>query len=321
MGLNSYVYSVLDVYKSLSTPGKLLVFCSLFLLVIAYFNSIYNNNKEGFSSKDKSEFVFKDGDNIFDEFYANIYDYLVYNNVKNEYEIGQIINSTTPTEESVILDIGSATGHHVNDLSKKGYNVMGIDNSSAMIKRAKSKFPKCKFVEGDVQNSTQFSSSKFTHILCLYFTLYYIKNKERFFENCFEWLQPGGYLVVHLVDRERFNPIFQSSNTALLMSPQKVTETRIKTSSMTLDDFKYESSFKLDSQSQSSSHSFATIVEKFKNNDTGKVFRKQEHQMYMEKEEDILNIAKSCGFIIQGKIDMSDSGYEYHTLYILVKPN
>jgi len=319
MGLNSYVFSVLNVYNSLSTPGKMLVFCSLFLIVIAYFKPVNNkDNKEGFSSnsnKDKSEFVFKEGDDIFDDFYVKIYDYLSFNEVKNDYEIGQIVDKTLLTEESVILDIGSGSGNHVNELTKKGFNVLGVDNSESMVKRARGKYPKCEFVEGDAQNSSQFQSSQFTHILCLYFTLYYMKNKRQFFDNCFEWLQPGGYLVVHLVDREKFNPIFQSVNTVMLLSPQKMVDSRITTSAMTLDDFKYESSFKLDNQSSS-----YKIIEKFKNK-SDKVFRKQEHQLYMELEEDILNIAKNSGFIVQGKIDMVDSGYEYNTLYILVKPN
>ena len=42
--------------------------------------------------------------------------------------------------------------------------------------------------------------------------------------------------------------------------------------------------------------------------------------MYMEPENDILNIAKQSGFIIADKIDLIKVGYEYQYLYIFQKP-
>ena len=58
----------------------------------------------------------------------------------------------------------------------------------------------------------------------------------------------------------------------------------------------------------------------FKNKDTDHTFRKNEHILYMDSEDDILTMAKNVGFIVQGKIDMIKSGYEYNYLYILEKP-
>ena len=42
------------------------------------------------------------------------------------------------------------------------------------------------------------------HVTCLYFTIYYIKDKENF-SNCFYWLKPGGVLLLHLVDVNKFD--------------------------------------------------------------------------------------------------------------------
>ena len=42
-------------------------------------------------------------------------------------EVGEIVNKTTPTSQSKILDIGSGTGHHVSYLGAKGLDVLGID--------------------------------------------------------------------------------------------------------------------------------------------------------------------------------------------------
>ena len=54
---------------------------------------------------------------IFDPFYTSIYDDLVYDQVKNEYEIGEIVRITKPTTQSIILVLGSRTGRFVKDLA------------------------------------------------------------------------------------------------------------------------------------------------------------------------------------------------------------
>jgi SAM-dependent methyltransferase len=266
---------------------------------------------EGFDSND---FLFIEGDKVYDEFYVNIYDQLLFNGLKNNYEVGQIMATTSPTVKSVILDIGSATGHHVNQFMEKGIqNITGIDTSSAMIQKAKENYPKGKFILGSALDTVQFHPDTFTHILCLYFTIYYMQDKTQFFRNCFQWLMPGGYLVVHLVDPKQFDPIIPPANPLLIFTPQRYAEKRITTSNVTFDNFKYKSDFVMN-------ESNCKFVEKFENKKTGKVFRKQEHIIFMEPENEILQLAQEIGFIAHGKIDLIKSGYEYNSLYILLKP-
>jgi hypothetical protein len=50
-----------------------------------------------------------------------------------------------------------------------------------------------------VDDTTIFERAKFTHIVCLYMTIYEISDKMRFFRNAFYGLQPDGFLVLHLV--------------------------------------------------------------------------------------------------------------------------
>jgi hypothetical protein len=64
----------------------------------------------------------------------------------------------------------------------------------------------------------------------------------------------------------------------------------------------------------------AKFIEKFENKDNGKVFRKNEHFMYMEPVDNILSLAQEAGFIVLQKIDLIKSGYEYNMLYVLSKP-
>ena len=306
--------SISTIYKKSSTWGKVLFFVILLLIAVAIFKTGGNKSgKEGFEQTDK--FMFKTGTEVYDDFYTDIYDSLVFSNLKDDYEVGQIVNATKPTQESIILDVGSGTGHHVGLLNKKGYKAIGLDNSLSMIEKAKENYPDYDFVQGDVLNAMQFQPQSFTHILCLYFTLYYIKDKVQFFNNCMNWLMPGGSLVVHIVNRDMFDPILPPANPLVMLTPQRYAKKRITNSNVTFQDFKYNADFNLDNGKNS-----AKFVEKFKNKEDGKVFRKQEHEMYMESEQDILTIAKNAGFIVQGKIDLIKVGYEYQYLYIFKKP-
>jgi len=306
--------SITKIYSKLSNFGKILIFIALLLIIVVFFKSIEipGLNKEGFQSQEK--FLFKTGVDVYDDFYANIYDYLVFNNIKDAYEVGEIINNTNASETSVILDIGCGTGHHVGLLSEKNLKVIGVDISPSMIETARKNYPGLNFKVSNALDNTQFNHNMFTHILCLYFTIYYFPDKRIFFDNCMDWLMPGGCLVVHLVNRDKFDPILPPGNPLYIVSPQKYAKERITTTKITFNDFIYNSDFKLNKDAN-----IATFDEKFKFND-GNV-RKQEQKLYMEDEQDILTIAQQCGFILQGKIDLVKCAYEYQYLYILVKPS
>ena len=237
--------SISKTYNKLSNWGKLLIFIVLFLIVYMVFKNIRKERTsvEGFTTY-QNDFLFKDGKTeIYDDFYVNIYDQLVFNGIKNEYEITQIVNNTKPDERSIILDIGSGTGHHVASLAEKNFKVIGIDKSSDMVDKATEMYPDLNFMQGDVSDALAFHPESFTHILCLYFTIYYMKNKQQFFKNCMNWLMGGGYLVVHLVDKYMFDTVIPPANPLLLLTPQRYAEKRITQSKVTFDDFKYSSNF------------------------------------------------------------------------------
>jgi len=300
--------SIIKTYNKLSTWGKLLLIIVILLIAIVFFKK---NNLEGF--RENGNFQFKTGEGVYDDFYVNIYDELFYNNLRDNYEVGNIINTTYPDSHSVILDIGCGTGHIVNEFGSKNYNIMGIDKSIEMINKAQELYPEYRFELKDALNAYNFNNETFTHITCLYYTIYYMKDKYLFFNNCFKWLLPNGSLVIHLVDREMFDPILNAANPLIMLSPQRYAKDRITTSSITFDDFKYKSDFKLDKNNDT-----AVFSEKFEFKNSNKT-RKNEHILYMEPDTDILEIAKSVGFLIKGKIDLIKTGYEYNYLYILKK--
>ena len=91
--MNNSIKSISNIYKKMSNFGKLLLFVTLFLILVIFFNSMkIPTNREGYQQNDM--FLFKSGYDIYDKFYVDVYDQLVFNNIKDDYEIGEIINKT-----------------------------------------------------------------------------------------------------------------------------------------------------------------------------------------------------------------------------------
>lgn len=295
--------------QSIWTKTAIVMGIILVILMIVNKSAVY---KEGFVQREK--YILKRGAEIYDDFYSSIYDELVYDNVKNDFEVGEITRLVKPTQRSRVLDIGSGNGHHVKLLEKSGYKVEGVDKSAAMVKSAKNKYPNCKFKQGDVLESMLYPKNNFTTITCLYFTIYYINDKQLFLQNCYNWLMPGGYLVLHLVNRDKFDPILNAADPLHLVSAQKYAKKRITNSLVKFKDFQYKANFELDK-----SKNLAEFDETFKDDTTGHV-RQNKHKLHMETQKHILGIAKNIGFVLQGKVDMVTTQYQYQYLYLLYKP-
>ena len=235
---------------------------------------------------------------------------------KNAFEINNIVKTTKLPSQSAVLDIGSGTGHHVALLNEGDFDAIGLDLSPAMVKKAKKNFPTNKFLIGDAMNGSYFSPNKFSLITCLYFTIYYFKDKQQLFQNCIHWLQPGGHFVIHLVDKHTFDPILPPANPFIIVSPQKYADKRITSSEVKFDSHHYTSNFKLDTDNDNQ----AIMHESFKNKLDGSL-RKHEHKLYLETQKHILNLARNVGFEFISKIDMAKCQYDNQFMYIFKKPN
>jgi ubiquinone/menaquinone biosynthesis C-methylase UbiE len=188
-----------------------------------------------------------------------------------------------------------------------------------MVKKAQETYPDLKFQVADALNSTLFQEESFTHITCFYFTLYYMQNKKLFFENCMRWLTPGGFLAVHIVNRDKFDPIVPAGNPFNIVSPQKYAKKRITSTTVKFDEFEYKSNFVIKDTIESADEPNALMKETFKTFKNGNV-RQNEHKLYMLTQAEILDIAKSVGFLIESKINLLDCQYDSQYIYILQKP-
>ena len=302
----------------------ILIICFIIVFSIKFYKAY--TNKEGFVETQRlakgDSFIKKTDDDIFDDFYVNMYDDLVYNMAKNNYEIQKIFESDTPNKQHKILDIGCSTGHHVHLLNQNQSSVsaIGIDKSPAMIQKAKKNYPNLNFKLCDALNTMAFPDETFTHITCLYFTIYYMKDKKLFLENCFNWLEPGGVLILHLVDMHKFDPIIPIVD--VKNYKYDVTKDRQTDSNVNFETLDYKSSFNIDKSIDANSLNLdrpnAVFRETIKLK-TPKSVRINEHNLYMSTQNSILGLAKDTGFSLQSQTEMQEVQYDYNYLYILQK--
>ena len=304
---------ITKIYKKLNKSSmwtKVLLFLSVLLITLLITKT--KSNIEGFTQS--RDFILKTNDNLYDDFYCQIYDEILYDKTKNDFELREITRLYKDEMKSV-LDVGSGTGRHVKSFSNMKIKAKGIDKSESMVKYSKQQYPGLDIQKADVMNNIIFSPSSFTHITCFYFTIYYIEDKGTFFSNCYNWLAPGGKLIIHMVNRDMFDPMLNLSVPVKIVSPQKHAKERLTKSVVKFNDFQYKSNFLLDKENNK-----ATFNETMKDDATGNV-RKNVHTLYMDTQKNILSLAKSVGFILEGKFDMIKCQYDYQYLYILKKPD
>lgn len=280
-----------------------------------------NPYAEGFVQMQK--FILKRDADSYDEFYAHIYDKIHLPEDRCKTELKLILEATSADETSVFLDVGSGTGETLKTLNDVGARCFGIDKSEAMVETAKSKCASGAdpseseanigaIKNADVLDSMNYDRQTFSHILCLYYTIYEIENKAKFFQNCRYWLKNGGVLVVHLVDKHKFNTVMPAAHPEYIDNPQKYVSDRITKSSVNFIDFVYDSKYDIKDGPVS------TIMETFTDTATQKI-RQNERQLFMESEDAILKTALNNGFSLHGKINLEPvNSDEHQSLYLLI---
>jgi len=277
---------------------------AVFVLIFKYFSDNVIS-KEGFVQLEK--FLLKKDGNSYDEFYAQVYDKI--HSPDSKKELAEILKITGADKNSAFLDVGSGTGCTLLALADSGAKCIGIDKSEAMVTVAKEKCgPLIK--HGDVTEPIQFTRNQFTHILCLNQTIYEIEDKHAFFTNCRYWLRNGGALVLHLVDKNRFNTVV--GRPFLLDNPQKYVKERITKSETDFGNFTYFAKYDIRQKGAS------TFVETFTDATTKNV-RQNERTLFMDTEDAVLKVAQQCGFSQHGKINMASiNDDEFQNIYVLI---
>lgn len=302
----------------------LVVVLSIMIANYVYIRWVLHGNRraeldavEGFANPEgpDGDTIVLGNEHLFDEFYSKIYDLIVEGDTRQEAEVGLTLSWAKTyrpeTKALEVLDVGCGTGGDVERIRNAGVaKVVGMDASDAMVAQARKRHPKCDFRVGEAEQIGQFSAGEFNLATMFYFTYYYLRDPEQMFRNMFSWLQPGGCLVIHLVNREKFDPILESASPFVAFSVQKYSKERITKSKVTFDAFEYEADFTLDG-----AHADFRETFRFKN---GKV-RKQVHKLRMPRMDDVISLAEANGFVYKQFIDLTAIGYEYQYLFCFVR--
>ena len=302
----------------------LLIFCLILVLLFIYLTFIRNkiiSNQEGFSQD--QPFLVKFDQNIYDNFLAEIYDRIYEPSSYNKYIFDTIERITQPSKDnSFILDAGCGTGELLGYISKKGYKyVYGIDLSEPMIEFCREKIPYSQVKVGDLLIPVTYDKGTFHQIYMTGDTIYHIKDKIALLDNLYNWIMPGGHLILHLYDPMNFNPLPISGRPLLVDSLQKYSNQRITNSNIDFSDFKFKSIFDFSKLNQNLDN-MVTYKETFVDKGT-QYIRQNERIMYMNPVEEIIQMCQLMGFLVTGQIDLKDSILKdpYQYVFILERPN
>jgi 2-polyprenyl-3-methyl-5-hydroxy-6-metoxy-1,4-benzoquinol methylase len=113
-------------------------------------------------------------------------------------------------KNKAILEPGCGVGRFGKILASKGNNVIGVDISPGMVKRAMSDpVDGYKAIEADLEQGNLFEPNRFDVIFCS-LIVHHFPNPQKLFENFSNWLSIGGRLV--LIEPNGSNPILKLSN-------------------------------------------------------------------------------------------------------------
>jgi SAM-dependent methyltransferase len=310
------------------------------VLALVYLQKVIQTNiiqpfalQEGFEDiqgavdESKGVIQYMDNEQLYDSFYAGVYDQLTQGSVRTQAEVGLMLHEWTKRGEDIqtfqVLDGGCGTGIAVAALAKMDVKkVVGIDKSKAMLEQAKSvvipqstlteeQKEKITWREGDLIDPSICSAGEFTHAFLTYFTIYYFGDKEALLRNIFLWTKPGGRLAIQVVNKHKFDPMLESAAPWMGFSLQKYSKERVTKSEVTFDKFKYTGEFDLQDP-------LAEFRETFRFNNNK--IRRQKHTFKMEDINTIVGFAKAAGWKYDGFTDLTKLSAEYFYLLHFTHP-
>lgn len=289
------------------------------LLVLFYGLTTWMSSIENFDVD--SGDTYEDSTEIYDETYASIYDMLWNPNEKTEFEkvsIQDVALADRTTSDVRMLDLCSGTAPHACFFKNLGVDYVGVDTSDAMIKQARKNCPSAKFQKGDITQVQLFSQKSFSHAILLTFSIYQFENPKIVSDNVYQWLQPDGIFVVHMVDPDKYDPIHDLSSPFAAFSLQKYSLDRKTDSQIYFDKFKYTGSLKKKADEDPAEYN--EVLTYYDPGDNGgKKYRENKHYWMMPSKERLIDIVKTSGFRHIETVPMLNVGREYQYLVYFVK--
>ena len=310
MQLRSILFATKPEYYWVS----LMIFLGIVMVIILCWKRVdFASIHEGFQQE--QPYLYVVGDQVYsDPLYVSMYNRLMLPQDILDNIVEQVVEMTQPSvNKSSLLDLGSGTGTLAAKLAKKGLTVFGVDKSGVMIESSNKEhgyIPTLQFKEANFLEPMLWESGSFSHILCTGFTLYLLEeasSKRRLLENSFHWLRPGGYLIMQLVDPDKFQTIIPGGRPPIPLPPS---QERVVNTVIDFVDFEYKASYKQDGSNMLLHESFVDGLTKN--------VRQLEQTLSMCPVRDVLAMAVRCGFQGQGYVEMKHDPHQY--LYVFVRP-
>lgn len=289
------------------------------LILLMYSITIWMSGIENFENEEGV--TYEAPEEIYDETYAAVYNPLWHSNEKLKFEqvsMQDIALAEWPTKSVRVLDMCSGTAPHACWFQELGVDYLGVDISDKMIEKARKECPKAKFQKGDVTQANLVPQKSMSHCTLLNFSIYQFENPKIISDNAYQWIQPGGYFIVHLVDPDNFDPLLDLASPFAAFSLQKYSLDRQTDSNIYFDKFKYTGQFKKKKEEDPVEYTeIFTYYDKADND--GKKYRENKHRWSMPSKERMIDIFKTSGFRFVEAVHMVNAGKEYQYLCYFTK--
>jgi SAM-dependent methyltransferase len=176
---------------------------------------------EGFDDGNRfnKRILWDDPSKFYDDYYVERIDQAYYPEGKNVCRCSDLYKSAFlrmyPREKTRVLLVGANTGRFLDALTGVCPEVTGLVRFPKLKDIAQRIAPKARVMLADAAADDElFPTSTFTHVIFEDRSLYEFHDhnqRKKAIENAIKWLEPGGRLVIRVVDREKFDPMIPTA--------------------------------------------------------------------------------------------------------------
>ena len=291
------------------------------LVLVMYAVSTWASGRENFESGESV--TLEEPEKIYDAEYAAIYNAL-WNSSKElmdfvNVSFQDIMLADKQTNSVNVLDMCCGTAPHACFFKNLGVEYTGVDISSDMLAKARTACPGSKFQKGDVTNASLFAPKSFSHAILMGFSIYQFPNPKVISDNAYQWIEPGGTFVVHLVEPDKYDPLLNLASPFTAFSLQKYSLDRQTKSDIYFDKFKFSGELKKKKNEDDATYQEVLTYFDPSTSPMHVKYREQIHHWNMPSLERMIEIIKTSGFRMKEKVDLVSSGKEYQYLVYFTK--
>lgn len=311
-----------EIKKSFTEDNLTKLFIIITIIAVIY--SMNNNSqREFFQNTHSGSYSSSTDDNIFNTEYTKLYDNVIMDTEKDSKNIDYIMQKTNISNQGLVVNIGCKTGW-INNYLKQNYgiNSIGLDKSSHMIDTCRNKHNDIDFSVFNINTLDTINinhSQPITHIICLNMEIYHIDNIEYFFAQCYKLLESNGYLILNLVDHNKYNntSVYSRINH---FNPNNLSIKKVNDSVIKFNDIVYNTRYRVfPNDFGNDTIWFTETIENLNDNSV----HENIHNFNAISNKEIENIANKNNFKLVNIVDIQlDLGLEHYNneyLYIFKK--